>query len=655
VAVAALVGGGSPAASAACPNEEFRSGPSADLPDCRAYELVTPPTLNRIFYAGTGNGAGTVKFNYTPVAPSGDGYLWTAFSTGAPGTPSTGASNLLEAERTSNAWIQKFLSPIAQQAEISGPGSADFTHKYVTFEVETARGGSLTGCSCSLSSWVRYPDGSFHAVGEGTLPTETDTDGYENGLIDDPDASAVWMAPNGSHRVFEANVALTLGAPSNNQVYDRTPTGLNLVSILPGEDPPVSDSLFAGSSADGSVVLFKNGGIEIVSEGDLFARIDNTETVKIASRTDGEIIAGGVSADGSRVFFVQQGDISYYDVEAKDVKEVVSSGDAVMSYASPDGSHVYFLSEEQLISGQGTPAAPNLYVWDGTSIKFIGTVTAEDVSHSENNGFAPFVGLGLWATVEPIPVAQNKNFLTASARTTFDGTVFIFESRAKLTDYPNEGHAEIYRYEPESEDLLCVSCSPVEPASSADSNLVFLRNEGALKTLQKSTEIANLSADGSSVVFESKGPLLPADTNGVRDVYQWREGTLSIISTGHASLPAALIGVSSSGSDIFFQTAEQLVPQGQTPGSYAIYDARVNGGLASQQIRSSLECEGEGCLGMPSAAPGLAAPGSSQLHGKGNVKKRCHGRRGKKRHKHHGKRGHARKKSCTSKGRRASK
>lgn len=652
VAAVVVIAGGAdaPAAIAACPNEEFRSGPSAKLPDCRAYELVTPSDNTRQFFAGTGTGAFSLKFSSSPVSPSGDGYLWTLFASGVAGSPSTGASNLFEAQRTSEGWVHKFLSPTPLEAEISIPGSADPSHQYITFQIEDFRGGSLTGCGCGLSSWVRYPNGEFRPLGEGTLPTASDTDGYENGLIDDPSAAANWISADGSHQIFEGHIALTPNAPAGLQVYDRTPDGLHLVSLLPGEAPPTAFSTFAGSSASGSLVLF-------INEGNLYARRDNSKTIPIAVSANGPITPGGVSADGSKVFYVQGGDIFDFDVEAEEAKEVVGTGEASLVYVSPDGSHVYFLSEEELVPGKGTPANPNLYVWDGTSTKFVGTVTAEDVAHSENEGFQPFAGLKLWAEVEPTPVAQNKNFLTDTARTTFDGKVLVFESRAQLTSYPNEGHAEIYRYETESEELDCISCSPSEPSGEADSNLVFLRNEGALTTLYPMVEISNLSADGKSVVFESKDALLPADVNGVRDVYQWKEGTLSLVSTGHSSLPSGVVGVSSTGQDIFFQTAESLIAQGQDQGIYAIYDARVNGGLASQQFLPSASCNGEGCLEMPSAPPKLVVPGSSQLHGKGNQTRRCRGWHHKRKHRKKGRalRHHPKKRLCAPKGRGAGK
>jgi hypothetical protein len=46
VVAASAVAAAPAEAEGACPNEEFRQGPSADLPDCRAYELVSPDEKN---------------------------------------------------------------------------------------------------------------------------------------------------------------------------------------------------------------------------------------------------------------------------------------------------------------------------------------------------------------------------------------------------------------------------------------------------------------------------------------------------------------------------------------------------------------------------------------------------------------------------------
>ncbi|HYQ77719.1 MAG TPA: hypothetical protein VEP91_01250 [Solirubrobacterales bacterium] len=648
--IAAYTASTGPAAHGACVNDQFRVGPSAHLPDCRAYELVTPAQLNGIPQAGMGNGADAARFTTLPVLPDGSRYIWESTAAGIPGTESSGFANLYAAERTEAGWVSSRLSPAAAQSEASEPGSFSRDQQYNLFLVESRRGGSLTFPTCGGCQilYLRHPDGSFHLLGEGTVPTGSDSDGFENGFVDDPYPSARWIAPGGGHQLFESLVQLTPETPTSKlpRVYDRTPSGLKLVSILPDESVPDS-AAFAGSSIDGATVLFTAG-------GNLYARLDNASTVELASGSGGAVITGGVSADGSRAFFVQAGNISYYDFGSEEVEPVATPGDATLVQVSPDGSHAYFLSETELVSGKGILGAPNLYVWDGNSIGFIGTVSSEDLSR---NGF-PAYGLALWTPgIETRTAATNAARLLNTARTTPDGSVFVFESRAQLTAYPTEGHIAIYLYNDASEDIVCVSCNPDQPSPSGDSELApALAETGGLQ-MNLHLDAPNLSSDGRQVVFESRGALLPGDVNGAEDVYEWRDGTISLISTGHAVQPSEIFGVTPSGNDIFFETGERLVGKGQETGALAIYDARVGGGLAPQQSTQTLACVGEACQGQPSAPPPLPSLGSATFAGPGNLKpKRC--RHHRRKHRHHRSRSHKRqtsKSACGRKHRRAGK
>ncbi|HVD41586.1 MAG TPA: hypothetical protein VNC16_11385 [Solirubrobacterales bacterium] len=610
-----------PGASAACSNEAFRNGASAQLPDCRAYELVTPPKVNGFPEDGTGSGAESLKFSSPPVTQDGNSYLWTVNATGLPGTGSSGFANLYQARRSAGGWTSLLLSPKAFESEGSNPGSASRDQAYASIEVEGFRGGNLAFClSCSIT-YVRYPDGSFHFLGEGTVPTGSDSDGFENGFIDDPHPSVRWIAPGGGHQIFTSTVQLMAAVPVDfSQVYDRTPSGLELVSMLPGEAPPVTASSFAGSSVNGETVLFMN-------EGNLYARLDNAETIELASGAGGEILPGGVSEQGSKAFFVQSGNIYCYDFQAEEVISVATPGNATLAVVSPDGSHAYFVSETELIPGEGAAGFPNFYVWDGTSVQFIDTLSFSDLAHPN----FPASGLGYWTPgFEARPAALNANRLEDTARTTPDGSVIVFESYEQLTSYPNEGHIEIYRYDSTSGELACVSCGQ-SPAASADSEFVHVPTEFGIPRAYPMNEVANLSEDGERVVFESLDALLPQDVNGTRDVYQWEAGSLGLISTGQSPQPSGLYAVTPSGDDIFFLTGEKLVGQGQEAGKFAVYDARVNGGLASQQAVQQLDCIGEACQGEPAGQPALATPGSAVTKGKGNVRPRCrHHRKAKK-------------------------
>jgi hypothetical protein len=989
VVATALACVSSPAATAACPNEAFRTGPSAQLPNCRAYERVTPSHLNGIPQPGTGAGAGEVKFNSALTSADGSSYIWTVAATGVPGSGSSGYFNFYQATRSESDWGSLRLSPSAFEAEGSNPGSVSGDLGYSTVQVEGFRGGSLAICSACFVHYVRYPDGSFHLLGEGTVPTGLDTDGFDNGKIDDLQARARWISSGGDHQIFTSAVQLTPEAPAaRDEIYDRTSTGLHLVSLLPGEVPPTASSLFEGSSEDGSTVLFSNG-------SGFYARLDNANTLAIASgdavrsgtvltcsttttgatnslqwlrngapipgatsadyttgaadegkvlqclvtstnveggsrkasapvtvapapaesppapgvpfisgtanvgqtqtcntgswsgspvfgfqwlrngapipgatastyvlaaadkgtavqcevtgtnaggaavaqsanrlvnslpptasvnpsisgtlatgetltcnpgtwanspsfsyewlrsgapipgatsqtylvavadesqplqcrvtATNGDSVAqavaprvvvppppgttppslttpgtvtgtpnvgntltcnqgiwanspsfafqwlrngvaipgatnntyalvaadreksiqcrltatnaggsviatnasasngsryvnpkppvatattpslsvtsAGVSADGSRAFYLQAGNAFAVETETGGATRIAGVTDTQVANISADGSHVYFVSSS-IINGEGIGGQPNLYVWDGSSISFIVTVDPEDLFRPANGERPTAVGLTKWA--EPGPEEDHNpahnGFISAeTSQTTRNGKIFVFESKAQLTSYPNAGHIEIYRFDTDSDMLDCVSCSRSEPAATSDSQLVAEEADPPIVPVYPMNRVLNLSADGKRVVFDSKDTLLRDDVNGKRDVYQWEGGELSLISAGASAQPTRLFGVSPSGDDIFFATGQRLVADAQEAGSVAVYDARVGGGLASQQLQQPVDCVGDACQGQPASAPQLPAPGSSAFNGKGNVKKaRCHRRR-HKRHRH---------------------
>jgi hypothetical protein len=160
--------------------------------------------------------------------------------------------------------------------------------------------------------------------------------------------------------------------------------------------------------------------------------------------------------------------------------------------------------------------------------------------------------------------------------------------------------------------IHCVSCNP--SGAPATSGAHFQTSIAPSQLL-----VSNLTEDGNAVFFQSTEGLVPADTAGGQDVYEWTAATgPELITTGENSNPQRfneLIGVTSDGHDVFFATSQALVPRTQT-GVSVIYDARVGGGFPEPLPR----CEGEACHGAPSAtAPPATAP-STQFVGPGNPK-----------------------------------
>jgi hypothetical protein len=123
-----------------------------------------------------------------------------------------------------------------------------------------------------------------------------------------------------------------------------------------------------------------------------------------------------------------------------------------------------------------------------------------------------------------------------------------------------------------------------------------------------------LSDDGTRLFFDSFDGLVPQDSNGMMDVYEYEAGRAMLISSGSGSSDSRFADASSNGDDVFFTTRDQLVPQDQDQ-SVDLYDARVGGG--SSQLAPPV-CSGTGCQGVPAPPPIFSTPSSVTFNGVGN-------------------------------------
>jgi hypothetical protein len=124
-------------------------------------------------------------------------------------------------------------------------------------------------------------------------------------------------------------------------------------------------------------------------------------------------------------------------------------------------------------------------------------------------------------------------------------------------------------------------------------------------------------SDNGQVFFETSDELVSAAANGKRNVYEYEDGQLYLISSGASEADSYFLDASASGSDVFFVTAQRLLHRDQD-SVYDIYDARVEGGFPEPPARQP--CTGEECRGSgESASASPSSPTSSSFSVPGNL------------------------------------
>jgi hypothetical protein len=212
--------------------------------------------------------------------------------------------------------------------------------------------------------------------------------------------------------------------------------------------------------------------------------------------------------------------------------------------------------------------------------------------------------------------------------TTPDGGSLVFLSSADLTKGDESRVPQLFEYQAGNESLTRVSIGQAGPTSgNVDTfNLSpgipgqsFANGIDRPEALEAGLAI---SEDGTRVFFTSTASLVPQAAVNAKNVYEYREGHVYLVSGGDdASLfeggdTVALTGIDPSGQNAFFDTASQLVPEdGET--QMVLYDSHEDGGFPAPTLGPG--CIGETCRGSAAATPQSPSPGSAGQAGGGNV------------------------------------
>jgi hypothetical protein len=390
-------------------------------------------------------------------------------------------------------------------------------------------------------------------------------------------------------------------------------------------------------SDDGARILFQvPAGGDVA--GAIYMREDGVRTFQLnaSEKTSPESPATaqlwGMASDGSRVFFITSeglvdGDddgspsLYMYDRGAPEGSRLTllsanggaSCAASTLVGTSRDGHSVYFVCDGQIVPNEPSVFANGLFLWHDGAIRYIGTFSD---SHE-----------AMLNSPRSIWIAQNS---VKPSRVTPDGRFLLFgaESDAGFRgrggfagyDHGSGAYRELYLYSAETGRLACVSCNTRSAVATGEALTdTIAAVSGSIITQHLSHA---LSDDGRRVFFNSSEALVPEDSNGRWDAYEYDvpSGTVHLLSTGKDPNNSYYLESTASGDDVFLMTRERLVGW-DVDDNYDLYDARVGGGFPDP-VPATPACAGEACRSQAAAPPAVVAGGSAHYRGPGNARGR---------------------------------
>ena len=325
-----------------------------------------------------------------------------------------------------------------------------------------------------------------------------------------------------------ASLALTVTSASADQA------DLVLVSDTTTGEERLNDARWRGATPDGTHVFFSTRDRLVAADDDssedVYERFGGAVTLVSAGQINGdqpfEASFGGVSADGSRVWFSTLERLTTDDDDDSDDLYERSGGQTTLVStgevdgpepmgvdffgASADGSRVFFYTAESLVDDD-TDSAIDVYERAEGTTRLI---------------------TGLAGTTGPSDVQGG--------RVSTDGSRVYFSTSDALVTADEDAERDIYLREGGA--LTLVTLGPTG-------------GNGPFFTFQ-----TRMTPDGSHLVFETRESLVAADVDTADDYYLWSPGGQPVLVTGGtADIQVGTIAMSDDGEHIYFSTREGLV------------------------------------------------------------------------------------------------
>ena len=558
----------------------------------RGFELVSSPDK--------GNQS---LFPLRPISSDGDRVLWTT-TAGGPGT-STGFGASYLSIREADGWTQKTIDPAA----VEPIGGNDVS----TFEVKYA--------SPKLDSFIIQPKAGFI---ENTLPgalLRIDDQGSQEQIgavfpgTFQIKNDELYATSDATHAVLRNPE----GSPGLVEFYSGGAKSLDLPSCafqFPARASSPGNPSYRWMASTKAVVFVQSAGDGSCDAPTAVYRIDGAsgDVDLISGAHTVAAHFGRTNADGSAALYLKGGEFYRWELDTGSVCLTCSTGgtEALRGplLATRDLQTIYFRSPKVLVDGVGLPGLPcadpksgvalscNTYIWHDGQVGFVaisGTPYGR-LPLDGGNGETDFM---------------HDAIVTPSG----DTLVFLSDNPHSSAD-PNGGTTQLYRYDRDSQRTACISCSGTSdpPVGGPDGDL---NNASGKPNLHPFA----VSADGRTIAFSTTASLLPKDVNGTRDVYEWHDGALRLITDGISEIPDSsaglptVWGLSPDGRNLVFAQRGRLVGN-ESDALTNLFNARVGGGTVL--AAPPAPCVEDACQGPLQEVPAFATAASSSVVGPGS-------------------------------------